>query len=152
MEKELPYSINLTLLKTEARQMMEMCFWKSSHHWSSYPARRKRNEPRIIIRVAYFKILNWFGFNFCKYHREAVEVIQQLPCHERFFLEKVQSRYTKFKVWCIDGKHFERVLEQLKEIEHIELEFVVHPSSQGLVIPKPFAGMGLTFYERGALC
>lgn len=149
MEKEILHSINLTQLKTEARHMMEMCFWKSSHHWSSYPARRKKDSPHTVIRVAYFKSLDWFGFNFFQYHTEAVRVFQQLPRHERFFYERVQDRYTKFKVWCIDGKHKERVLERLKEIEDIELEFVIHPTKNGLVIPEAFFRLNLTFYERG---
>ncbi len=129
--------------------MMEWCFWANSHHWSSYPTRRKRDEQKIVIRIAYFKSLNWFGFNFGKYHPQAVEVIKQLPTYESYFYEQVQDKYTKFRVWCIDGKHFERILAQLQQIEDIDLEFVVRSTTKGLVIPEPFQPLPLTFYERG---
>lgn len=128
---------------------MEWCFWANSHYWSSQPTRNKRSAISCVIQVAYFKTVNWFGFNFCKYHAVAVGVIQQLPKGERYFYQEVQDRYTKFSVWCMDGKHFEQVLEQLKQIPDIKLEFVVGPSSRGLIIPKPFQPLGLTFYQRG---
>ena len=136
-------------LKTEANLMMEWCFWRGSHHWSSYPSRRKRNAPPVVLKVAYFKSIDWFGFNFCKYHAKAVEVFRQLPERERYFYEQVQDRYTKFKLWCIKGLHFKQVLALLQQFEDIELEFVVRPSSGVLVIPLAFKALNLTFYERG---
>lgn len=153
MSEQLPrninHTVNLTLLKTEVRRMMLMCFWRNSHHWSSSPSRKKKDYPHIILKVAYFKNLNWFGFNFCKFHPDAVEVFRQLPAPERFFYEIVQDRYTSFKVWCIDRKHFETVIAQLNQYKDVELEFVVNHSQTHLLIPKPFIEMGLTFYERG---
>ena len=140
---------SLMRLKTEANLMMEWCFWRSSHHWSSYPNRRKRNNPRVVLKVAYFKSIDWFGFHFCKYHAESVKVFRQLPASERYFYEQVQDRYTRFKLWCIKGFHFEQVLTSLQRQENIELEFVVRPSSGVLVIPSPFKALNLTFYERG---
>ena len=128
---------------------MEICFWADGHHWSSYPSRRGKHEANTIVRVAYFKNLSWFAFVFSKFNREAVEVIRAVPAHERFFYEKTHDRYTKFRAWCIDAKHKERVLSRLQQMPDIELEFVAHPSRHGLVIPEPFKGMGLTFIERG---
>jgi hypothetical protein len=129
--------------------MMEWCFWRSSHHWSSYPNRRKKNDPRVVLKVAYFKSIDWFGFHFCKYHAESVKVFRQLPASERYFYEQVQDRYTKFKLWCIKGWHKEQVLASLQQFEDIELEFVVRPNSGVLVIPPAFKALNLTFYERG---
>ncbi len=140
---------SLMRLKTEANLMMEWCFWRSSHHWSSYPNRRKRNAPPVVLKVAYFKSIDWFGFNFCKYHAQSVEVFRQLPANERYFYELVQDRYTKFKVWCIKGLHFEQVLTSLQLQSDIELEFVIRPNSGVLVIPSAFEALNLTFYERG---
>lgn len=140
---------SLMRLKTEANWMMEWCFWRGSHHWSSYPSRRKRNAIRVVLKVAYFKSIDWFGFHFCKYHAESVNVFRQLPASERYFYEQVQDRYTKFKLWCIKGLHFEQVLASLQQFEDIELEFVVRPSEGVLVIPNAFKALNLTFYERG---
>lgn len=148
LKEKLPHSISLRRLQTEVQHLMEICLWASGHHWSSHPSRRKRSETNTIVRVAYFKNLNWFCFNFCKYHCDAVEVIRVTPTHERFFYKKTIDRYTSFKVWCIDAKHFERVLTLLQQIPDIELEFIVHPSRHGLVVPEPFQRMGLTFYKR----
>lgn len=143
------YAISLTRLKTEANWMMEWCFWKNSQHWSSYPSRRKRDDPTVVVRVAHFKSVDWFGFNFCKYHAQAYEVMRQLPRSERYFHENIQDRHTKFRVWCIDSKHFQSVLEAIKHFRDIELEFVVRPSRGDLVISQPFQSLGLTFYKRG---
>jgi hypothetical protein len=151
MSSSKSHEINLTRLQTSVRRMMAMCFWKNSHHWSSYPTRRKNNST-FRLRVAYFPILNWFGFNFCKYHPDAVQVFRRLPRNERFFYEVTQDRYTKFKVWCIDGKYFENVLTQLYSYPHIEIEFVVSHKLHGLVVPEPFKPLKLTFYERGKEC
>lgn len=140
---------SLMRLKTEANWMMEWCFWRDSHHWSSYPSRRKRNAIRVVLKVAYFKSIDWFGFHFCKYHAESVKVFRQLPASERYFYEQVQDRYTRFKLWCIKGLHFEQVLASLQQFEDIELEFVVRPSSGVLVIPEAFCNPRLIFYERG---
>jgi hypothetical protein len=152
LEEKASHQINLRRLRTEAHHLMEICFWANSHHWSSYPSRRKRLETNTIVRVAYFKNLNWFGFIFAKFHPCAVEVLRVIPAHERFFYEKTHDRYTKFRAWCIAAKHFERVLCQLQQMTDIELEFVAHPSRHGLVVPEPFKQMGLTFYERGKTC
>jgi hypothetical protein len=152
LEEKASHQINLRRLRAEAHHLMEICFWANSHHWSSYPSKRKKSEPNTIVRVAYFKNLNWFAFSFSKFHPCGVEVLQLIPDHERFFYEKTHDRYTKFRAWCIAAKHFERVLTQLQQITDIELEFVVHPSRHGLVIPEPFKGMGLTFIERGKTC
>lgn len=143
------YAINLMRLKTEANWMMEWCFWKNSQHWSSYPSRRKRNDSTVVIRVAHFKSINWFGFNFCKYHAPAVEVMRQLPAPERYFHEYVHDKHTKFRVWCIDGKHFQSVLESLQRLGDIKLEFVIKPNGGDLIVPNPFEPLSLTFYERG---
>lgn len=128
---------------------MEWCFWTDSHHWSSQPTRNKKSATSTVIRVAYFKTVNWFGFNFFQYHAGAVGLIQQLPKGGRYFHQEVQDRYTKFSVWCIEGKHFEPVLEKLRLLPDIELEFVVSPSSKGVIIPEPFQLLDLTFHERG---
>ncbi len=152
LEDKASHQINLRRLRIEAHHLMEICFWANSHHWSSYPSRRRKSERRTIVRVAYFKNLNWFAFIFSKFHDDAVEVLRVIPAHERFFYEKTHDRYTKFRAWCIAAKHFERVLCQLQKISDIELEFVAHPYSHGLVIPEPFKQMELTFYERGKTC
>ncbi len=76
-------------------------------------------------------------------------MFRQLPASERYFYEQVQDRYTKFKLWCIKGLHFEQVLASLQQFEDIELEFVVRPSEGVLVIPNAFKALNLTFYERG---
>lgn len=143
------YAINLTRLKTEVNWMMEWCFWKHSQHWSSYPTRRKRNDPTVAIRVAHFKSVDWLGFNFCKYHAQAVEVMRQLPAQERYFHEYIHDRHTKFRAWCIDGKHFQSVIDSLECLRDIELEFVVRPNGGNLVVPEPFVPLNLTFYKRG---
>lgn len=129
---------------------MEWCEWANSHHWTSQPTRKKRtNASDCVIRVAFFKSVNWFGFNFCKYHAGAVGVIQQLPKDERYFYQEVQDRYTKFSAWCIEEKYFETVHEKLRLFPDVELEFVVSPSSMCLIIPEPFRLLNLTFHERG---
>lgn len=141
------HEISLARLHTEISWMMRMCFWKNSIHWSSYPSRRKRDSP-VVLKVAYFKNLNWIAVNFCKYHSDAVEVFRRLPANERFFKKIVANRYQRFHVWCIDGKHFKNVMAELSTYKDIEIEYVVEDSRKGLVIPEPFAHLGLTFYER----
>ncbi len=149
MKEQSIHEVSLTVLKTEVRQMMAMCFWKNSHHWSSHPSRRKRDFPQVVIRVAYFKTINWVGFNFCKYHAAAVEIFRRLPPSERFFYEIAPNCYAKFKVWCVDCKHFKYILTKLYSYADIEVEFVISPYRKGLVVPEAFALLGLTFYERG---
>lgn len=126
--------------------MMSMCFWKNSPYWSSHSSSTTRDWGSVVIRIAYFKPINWVGFNFCKYHPDAVEVFRKLPKSDRFFYEIKPNRYASFKVWCVDGQHFEKIISLLKNVPDIELEFVISEPSQ---IPELFQPLNLTFYERG---
>ena len=147
-----PHQINLTRLQRSAHHMMAMCFWKNSVYGSSSLDSKKNNSTHATVRVAYFKNLNWFGFNFCKYHPDAVEIFIRLPSYERYFYEVTLNKYTSFKIWCIDSQHFDFVVAQLQRHADIELEFVVSHQDRGLVIPEPFTRLGLTFRKRGERC
>ncbi|MBD2212187.1 hypothetical protein H6G27_20285 [Nostoc linckia FACHB-104] len=125
--------------------MMSMCFWKNSPYWSSRSSSTTRDWGSVVIRIAYFKLINWVGFNFCKYHPDAVEVFRKLPKSDRFFYEIKPNRYASFKVWCVDGQHFEKIISFLKNSPDIELEFVISDLCQ---IPELFQPLNLKFYER----
>lgn len=125
--------------------MMSMCFWHNSHYWSSYPSAKKQNSSAVVIRVAYLKKVNWVGFNFCKYHVEAVRIFKNLPDTERFFYKFDLNCYAAFKVWCIDSKHFEKVISELKNYPDISIEFIIGSLKQ---VPEIFKPLNLTFYER----
>ncbi|BAY42164.1 hypothetical protein NIES2111_65600 (plasmid) [Nostoc sp. NIES-2111] len=125
--------------------MMSMCFWRNSHYWSSYPSAKKQNSSSVVIRVAYLKKVNWVGFNFCKYHAEAVRIFKTLPDTERFFYKFDLNCYAAFKVWCIDSKHFEKVISELKNYPDISIEFIIGSLKQ---VPEIFKPLNLTFYER----
>jgi hypothetical protein len=137
------------LLKAEAHQMMSMCFWKNSHYWSSCSSSRKQNSSSVVIRVAYFQKVNWVGFNFCKYHAQAVKNLKTLPDSDKFFYEIKPNCYASFKVWCIDDKHFEKVISFLNNYADVDLEFIINSPEQ---IPELFQPLNLTFYERRARC
>ncbi len=139
-------------LKTEVSHMMTMYFWKNSIYWSGHLNETKKDRPNVVVKVAYFKNLNWFGFNFCKYHPDAVEILRSLPPDERFFYKITVNRYTSFKVWCIDSKHFDFIVAQLQPIIDIQLEFVVSHTDAELMIPEPFMCLGLRFRKRGMRC
>lgn len=129
--------------------MMSMCFWENSHYWSSQPSPRRQYSSGVVIRVAYFKKVNWVGFNFCKYHAEAVGIFQELPKSEKFFYELKPNCYISFKVWCVDGKHFEKVISGLNNYVDIGLEFIISSPDQ---VPELFQALNLTFYERSVQC
>ena len=152
MLEQSPHQINLTRLQTKARHIMAICEWKNSIYWSSFSTPQKNNSTHVVVRIAYFKNLNLLGFNFCKYHPDAVEVVRSPPSHERYFYQVTPDKYTSFKVWCIDGQHFEFVVAQLHSMFEIELEFVVSHQDRGFVIPEPFTQLGLIFRKRGDRC
>lgn len=129
--------------------MMSMCFWSNSHYWSSCPSPRKKNSSTVVIRVAYFKKVNWVGFNFCKYHAEAVKIFRTLPANDRFFYEMKLNCYAAFNVWCIDDKHFEKLISELNNYVDIGLEFIISTPDQ---VPELFQALNLTFYERSVQC
>ncbi|WP_414541726.1 hypothetical protein [Nostoc sp. CCY0012] len=138
-------AVTLSLLQTEARQMMAMCFWKNSHHWSSQPLPTTKDSAHVVIRVVYFQTVNWVGFNFCKYHAQGIRIFQQLPKNERLFYEVQPNCYTKFPVWCIDSQHFANVIDELNHCAGIDLKFIVSSPNQ---IPEIFQPLNLTFSER----
>jgi hypothetical protein len=140
------FAISLTRLKIEVHRLIEICLWDNRHHWSSCPTRQKSTA---VIKVAFIKNLNWLVFHFPKYHAEAIAIFQSLPKHERYYYEETLNRYTKFRAWCIDAQHFGSVLSQLRQIETIDLEFVIPASQQGLIVPEMFQALGLSFYQRG---
>ncbi|WP_242057992.1 MULTISPECIES: hypothetical protein [Nostoc] len=137
--------VSFTALKTEARQMMAMCFWSHSHYWSSCLSSTNKNSLGVVIRVACFKKVNWVGFNFCKYHAQAVEVFRNLPESDRFFYEIKPNCYASFKVWCIDSQHFDLVVSLLKNYADIELEFAIADPNQ---VPEIFKVLKLQFFQR----
>lgn len=137
--------VSLTALKAEARQMMAMCFWSNSSYWSNCPSSLTRNSTRVVIRVGYFKKVNWVGFNFCKYYAQAVEVFKNLPESDRFFYEIKLNCYASFKVWCIDSQHFEKVISELNNYADVELEFAIADPSQ---VPEIFKVLKLQFFQR----
>jgi hypothetical protein len=137
------------LLKTQAQQMMSMCFWRNNHYWSSRLSSTTRDSGILVVRIADLKKVNWVGFNFCKYCPDAVEVFRILPDSDRFFFEIKPNRYASFKVWCIHSKHFEKIISFLKNVPDIEIEFVVSEPSQ---IPELFQPLNLAFYERSGSC
>jgi hypothetical protein len=147
MDSEL--TVSRQRLQIEATWLMNCCLFANSPHWSTYPNPRPKKYPYIVIRVAYLRRIDWFGFIFSKYHLRAIAVFQDLPISERHFFEYVNDAYKRFRVWLIAGKHFEPVSRQLQPDEKIELEFIVQPDSFGLVVPKPFEKFNLTFYQRG---
>jgi hypothetical protein len=136
------------LLKTEAHQMLSLCFWRNSHYWSSRPSSKTRDSDSVVIRIAYFKTVNWVGFNFCKYHPDAVEVLRKLPKSDRLFYEFKPNCYASFKVWCVDSQHFEKIISLFNNYPDIELEFIISSPHQ---IPELFQPLNLTFYERRGL-
>lgn len=125
--------------------MMAMCFWKSSSYWSSLLPSPLKDSASVVIRVSCFKKVNWVGFNFCKYHAQAVEVFRKLPENERFFYEIKPNHYAAFKVWCIDECHFKKVISELNNYAEIKLEFLVSDPSQ---VPQLFQGLKLEFSPR----
>ncbi|MBW4559200.1 MAG: hypothetical protein KME59_25440 [Trichormus sp. ATA11-4-KO1] len=129
--------------------MMAMCFWKNSHHWSSQPSPRKKYSDHVVIRVADFKTINWVGFNFCKYHAQAVRIFQQLPSSEKLFYEIQPNCYKKFPVWCIDSRQFENVINELNHCAGIHLRFIISSPHQ---VPELFQPLNLTFLERNSQC
>lgn len=147
MDSEL--TISRKQLQTEATRLKNCCFLASQCHWSTYPKPRPKKYSYIVIRVAYLKRIDWFGFIFSKYHRAAIQIFQVLPVEEHHFFQYVKEHYKRFNTWLIDGKHFDTVLRELQLFEEIELEFIVPPEKEGLIIPQPFEKFNLTFYKRG---
>lgn len=125
--------------------MMSMCYWVNSRYWSSQALARNTSSADVVIRVADFQQVNWVGFNFCKYHKQAVEIFQILPNSEKFFCELKPNRCASFKVWCVDEIHFENLISKLNNYADIELEFIISNPHQ---IPELFQPLNLTFYER----
>ncbi|WP_242044824.1 hypothetical protein [Anabaena azotica] len=138
-----------TLLKTQAHQMMSMCYWKNRCYWSSQASSRKQSSADVVIRVADLQQVNWVGFNFCKYHEQAVGIFQELPKSEKFFYELKPNHYASFKVWCVDAMHFENLINKLNNYTDVELEFIISNPQQ---IPEIFQPLNLTFYERNRGC
>jgi hypothetical protein len=141
--------VNPKRLQAEATWLMNCCFFTDGHHWSTSPKPRPKKYAYAIVRVAYLRRIDWFGFIFSKYHPRAIAVFQDLPISKRHFFQYVNDRYKRFNAWLIAGKHFDTVLSQLQLFEEIKLEFIVQPANDKLVIPKPFEKFNLTFYERG---
>jgi len=129
--------------------MMSMCFWRNSHYWSSRPCLIKQSDSGVVIRVASFQQVNWVGFNFCKYHAEAIRIFKSLPASARFFYEMKLNSHAAFKVWCIDGKYFENLIDQLKNYPDISIEFIISSLKQ---VDEIFQSLNLTFYERSGQC
>ncbi len=129
--------------------MMSMCFWENSYYWSSQPPAKKQYSSEVVIRVADFKTVSWLGFNFCKYHAQGVRVFQELPNNEKFFYELKPNYYTSFKVWCVDHKHFYKLVSELNNYADIKLEFIINSPHQ---VPELFQPLNLTFFERSEGC
>lgn len=146
---DIELTISRKQLQTEATRLMNCCFLTRQAHWSTYPKTRPKKYPYIVIRVAYLKRIDWFGFIFSKYHQPAIALFQDIPVQEHHFFQYVKDYYKRFNAWLIDGKYFDKVLSQLQPFEEIELEFIVQPEKEGLVIPQPFEKFNLTFYKRG---
>ncbi|MBV8885932.1 MAG: hypothetical protein JO235_18320 [Chroococcidiopsidaceae cyanobacterium CP_BM_RX_35] len=130
---------------------MDSCFWSSSHYWSTRQPKLKRDRTKTGIKIAYSSRTEWFVFMFSKFHREAIEIFRSLEKRETWFYQEPINQYRSFSAWCIDAKQFEGVLEQLKTLSDIELEFVVPQTSQGLRIPERFNVLGLQFFKVNPL-
>ncbi len=131
---------------------MDTCFWSSGNYWSTRNPKLKKIRTKTGIKIAYLSKAGWFSFIFSKFHREAIENFRSLKKGEVWFYQEPVNQYLNFSAWCINAKHFESVLEQLRVLSDIELEFVVPQTKQGLCIPEPFEVLGLQFYEVGSPC
>ncbi len=143
------YSISLRSLKTEMKYLKALSFWANSHYWTTRQAGARRKKENTGVKIAYLEKFNWYAFVFSKFHPSSLAVFQELPTQDAYFYKEVMGYRSNFAAWCIDGKHFDDVLRQLKEMPDIEIEFVVKDSGKGLELPKPFQAMGIRFYERG---
>jgi len=145
------YSINLRQLETEMKRLKEAIFWSGSCYWSTRPPGVKRKKDNTNVRTVYLKKFNWCAFVFSKLHRQSLAVFQNLPTYDAYFYKETINRGTNFAGWCIDAKHFEQVLGELKAFSDVEVEFVIKNQDHNeLVFPALFAGRGLEFYLRGA--
>jgi len=145
-------TVNFRQLKIEARNLMESCFWANGNYWSTRNPKLKKDRAKTRIKVAYLSRTGWFGFIFSKFSHGVIEIFRSSEKREMWFYQEPVNQYLSFSVWCVNAKHFESVLEQLRVLPEIELEFVVTQTKQGLRIPPPFEVMGLQFYEVNPPC
>lgn len=146
------YSIDLRQLKAEMRRLKAAIFWSDSCYWTTRPPGVKRKKDNANVRIVYLKKSNWYVFVFSKLHPQSLAIFQNLPTYEAYFYKETINRGTNFTGWCIDAKHFEQVLGELKVFSDVDVEFVIKTEDhQELVFPALFAGRGLEFYLRGVL-
>lgn len=146
------YGTTQNLLNREARNLMDACFWSSGHYWTTRQPKLKQDRRKTKIKSAYSVKTGWFFFIFSKFHATAIEVFRSLERGEVWFYTEPVNQFMSFSAWCIDAKHFESVLEQLRSLDDVHMEFVIQKSKQGLCVPEPFKEMGLEFFEVGKPC
>lgn len=142
-------SLNTTRLKTQMQYLMNSCFWAGSNYWTTRSPQLKTDRTKTNIKICYLARSQWFAFIFNKFHKQAVEVFRSQQKTQRWFYTQPVNSFKSFSAWCISQSCFESVMEQLRSIPDIELEFVVTQSKDGLRVPAPFEVLGLQFYEVG---
>ncbi len=143
--------VNRKHLIIEIKALREMCFWASSHYWTTRPPDVK-TATKVRIKIAYLSQSEWFAFVFNFFHRGAVEIFRSLSAGEVWFYTEPINRFTNFSVWCVEAKHLDSVLEGLRALNDVEVEFVVAATKKGLSVPVPLAAMDLDFFEVGHKC
>ncbi len=138
-------------LKLELKSLRDMCFWASSHYWTTRNPKVK-TATKVRIKIAYLKQSEWFAFVFNFFHRGAVEIFRSLSAGEVLFYQSPINQFTSFSVWCVSPQHFDSVLKALRSLEDIEVEFVAAATKKELCLPPPFAEMDLDFFEVGHPC
>ena len=128
---------------------MDYCFWAKSHYWTTRYPGGNSEKARTRIKIAYLAQTDCFAFVFSRFPEEsaAIEVFRSLEKGEMWFYQEPVNRFTSFSAWCIAGRQFEGVLDQLRSLDDIELEFVAPQTKEGLIIPGPFQDRGLEFFE-----
>lgn len=145
------YAIEPTLLKREAKQLMDSCFWANSHYWTTRPPGNRRSRSTTGIKIAYLSKSGWFAFVFSQFHREGIEIFRSLLLCERWFYQEPINKFKSFSAWCCHPKHLDPVLKLIAGLSNIEFEFVV-VSPQLKKVPAQFKEMGLEFFEVGQPC
>ncbi len=147
-------TVNFRQLQAEAKYLKDTCFWANGNYWSTRSPKLKRDRAKIGIKIAYLSKTGWFAFVFSKFKGSlrAIGVFRSLEIWERWFYQEPVNQFMNFSVWCCSERCFEPVLEQLRALPEIELEFVIPETKHGLRVPTPFEVMGLQFYEVGSPC
>jgi len=147
-------TVNFRQLKAEAKYLKDTCFWANGNYWSTRIPNLKRDRAKTGVKVAYLSKTEWFAFVFSKFKDSlrAIGVFRSLERGERWFYQEPVNQFKNFSVWCCSEGCFELVLEQLRVLPEIELEFVIPQTKHGLCVPAPFDVMGLQFYEVGSSC